>query len=216
MDELDLLIEGIDPRIVNKIKDDTKKKFFKKALERMHKMVQKDGGKSSIGNIAFEITRQVSMGLTSREFEKAYKQVYGIKEDAPTNSVAGGGVSLPPDARFKPINVTDKRRRKDKPPVMLKRFKPFSEATYKGKEVTLNKPTAGDVAKSKVYVDVDGDGKATKVNFGHGGTSAKKAGEKTMRIRKDNPKARKSFRARHNCDNPGPKDKARYWSCKAW
>lgn len=90
------------------------------------------------------------------------------------------------------------------------------EATYQGKKVPLNKPMAGDIKKSKVYVDPDGDGKATKVNFGHGGTSAKKAGQKTMRIRKNNPAARASFRARHNCDNPGPKDKARYWSCKAW
>jgi len=54
------------------------------------------------------------------------------------------------------------------------------------------------------------------VNFGHGGTSAKKLGQKTMKIRKSNPKARKSFRARHNCANPGPKTSARYWSCRAW
>ena len=52
-----------------------------------------------------------------------------------------------------------------------------------------------------------------KVNFGHGGSSVK---GKAMKIRKNNPKARKSFRARHNCDNPGPKTKARYWSCRKW
>ena len=69
----------------------------------------------------------------------------------------------------------------------------------------------GDVKKFKVYVK-DGD-KVKKVNFGHGGTSAKRP---TMRIRKSNPKARKSFRARHNCDNPGSKLKARYWSCRKW
>jgi FkbM family methyltransferase len=55
-----------------------------------------------------------------------------------------------------------------------------------------------------------------KVNFGHGGTSAKRLGQKTMKIKKSNPARRKSFRARHNCDNPGPKTKARYWSCRAW
>ena len=92
----------------------------------------------------------------------------------------------------------------------------LEEATYQGKKVPLNKPMRGDVKKSKVYVDPDGDGKATKVNFGHGGTSAAAKGEKTMSIKKNNPARRKSFRARHNCDNPGPKDKARYWSCKAW
>ena len=59
-------------------------------------------------------------------------------------------------------------------------------------------------------------GNIKKVNFGHGGSSAKAKGEKTMKIRKSNPKARKNFRARHNCDNPGPKTKARYWSCKKW
>lgn len=80
------------------------------------------------------------------------------------------------------------------------------EATYQGKDVPLNKPMAGDVKKSKVYVDLDGDGVAKKVNFG----------DKNMTIKKNIPARRKSFRARHNCDEPGPKDKARYWSCKAW
>ena len=80
------------------------------------------------------------------------------------------------------------------------------EATYQGKKVPLNKPMKGDVKKSKVFVDPDGDGKAQKVNFG----------DKNMTIKKHIPGRRKSFRARHNCDNPGPKDKARYWSCKAW
>ena len=86
------------------------------------------------------------------------------------------------------------------------------EAEYQGRKVKLNKPMRGDVKKFKVYVK-NKKGNVIKVNFGHGGTSAKR---KTMRIRKSNPKARKSFRARHNCDNPGPKTKARYWSCRKW
>ena len=90
------------------------------------------------------------------------------------------------------------------------------EAEYQGRKVTLNKPMRGDVKKFKVYVKDPKTGNIKKVNFGHGGTSAKAKGEKTMKIRKGNPKARKSFRARHNCDNPGPKTKARYWSCKKW
>ena len=89
------------------------------------------------------------------------------------------------------------------------------EAEYQGRKVKLNKPMRGDVKKFKVYVNND-KGNVIKVNFGHGGTSAKSKGEKTMKIRKSNPKERKSFRARHNCKNPGPKTKARYWSCKAW
>ena len=91
----------------------------------------------------------------------------------------------------------------------------IEEAEYRGRKVKLNKPMRGDVKKFKVYVKNE-KGNVVKVNFGHGGTSAKKRGEKTMRIRKSNPEARKNFRARHNCDNPGPKWKARYWSCKMW
>lgn len=90
------------------------------------------------------------------------------------------------------------------------------EAEYQGRSVKLNKPMRGDVKKFKVYVKDPKTGNVKKVNFGHGGTSAKSKGEKTMKIRKSNPKARKSFRARHNCDNPGPKTKARYWSCRKW
>ena len=92
----------------------------------------------------------------------------------------------------------------------------LEEAEYRGRKVPLNKPMRGDVKKFKVYVKDPKTGNIKKVNFGHGGTSAKKKGEKTMKIRKNNPKARKNFRARHNCDNPGPKTKARYWSCKKW
>jgi len=94
----------------------------------------------------------------------------------------------------------------------------ITEAKYKGKTVTLNKPMRGDSKKFKVYVNTgkknaDGSIKVKKVNFGHGGTSAKRP---TMRIRKSDPKRRKAFRARHRCDNPGPKTMARYWSCKKW
>ena len=91
----------------------------------------------------------------------------------------------------------------------------INEAEYQGRKVKLGKPTRGDVKKFKVYVK-NPKGNVVKVNFGHGGTSAKKAGEKTMQIQKDIPSRRKAFRARHNCDTPGPRHKARYWSCKAW
>ena len=88
----------------------------------------------------------------------------------------------------------------------------LEEAEYQGRKVKLGKPMQGDVKKFKVYVK-NPAGNVVKVNFGHGGTSAK---GKTMKIRKSNPKARKSFRARHNCDTPGPRHKARYWSCRKW
>ena len=78
-------------------------------------------------------------------------------------------------------------------------------AEYQGRKVTLNKPMKGDVKKSKVYVKND-KGNVVKVEFG----------DPNMEIKRDDPARRKSFRARHNCDNPGPKFKARYWSCKFW
>jgi hypothetical protein len=80
------------------------------------------------------------------------------------------------------------------------------EAEYQGRKVPLGKPMAGDVKKSKVYVKNPKTGKVIKVNFG----------DKNMRIKKNIPGRRKNFRARHNCDNPGPRTKARYWSCRAW
>ena len=80
------------------------------------------------------------------------------------------------------------------------------EAEYKGRKVQLGKPMAGDVKKFKVYVKND-KGNVVKVNFG----------QKGVKIKKNNPERRKSFRARHHCDNnPGPRWKARYWSCRKW
>ena len=79
------------------------------------------------------------------------------------------------------------------------------EAEYQGRKVQLGKKMAGDVKKSKVYVRGP-KGNVVKVNFG----------DPNMRIKKSNPARRKSFRARHNCDNPGPRWKARYWSCRSW
>ena len=83
----------------------------------------------------------------------------------------------------------------------------INEAKYKGKKVTLNKPfyTPGGPKKRSVYVKNE-KGNIVKVNFG----------DPNMKIKKSDPERRKSFRARHNCENPGPKTKARYWSCRAW
>jgi hypothetical protein len=87
----------------------------------------------------------------------------------------------------------------------------INEAEYQGRKVELNKIMQGDVKKFKVYVNND-KGNVVKVNFGHKG----KGGEKTMRIKKSDPARRKAFRDRMNCDNPGPKWKARYWACRTW
>lgn len=80
-------------------------------------------------------------------------------------------------------------------------------ASEKNKGKTLNKPfrTSGGPKKFSVYVKNE-KGNVVKVNFG----------DPNMEIKRDDPARRKSFRARHNCDNPGPKTKAKYWSCKMW
>lgn len=88
----------------------------------------------------------------------------------------------------------------------------INEAEYQGRKVQLGKIMQGDVKKSKVYVKND-KGKVVKVNFGFGGKSAH---GKRMTIKKNNPARRKSFRARHNCENPGPRWKPRYWACRTW
>jgi len=82
----------------------------------------------------------------------------------------------------------------------------LNEAEYHGRKVQLGKPMQGDVKKFKVYVKDPKTGNVKKVNFG----------DPNMRIKKSNPKRRKSFRARHHCENPGPRTKARYWSCRKW
>jgi len=83
----------------------------------------------------------------------------------------------------------------------------LEEAEYQGRKVSLGKPflTPDGPKKRSVYVKKP-NGKVVKVNFG----------DKNMRIKKSNPNRRKSFRARHRCENPGPRWKARFWSCKAW
>lgn len=81
----------------------------------------------------------------------------------------------------------------------------LEEAEYRGRKVSLGKPMQGDVKKFKVYVR-NPQGNVVKVNFG----------DPNMKIKKSNPARRRSFRARHNCDNPGPRHKARYWSCRKW
>jgi hypothetical protein len=116
-------------------------------------------------------------------------------------------------------NMTLMRKSSGKNASLVKRRVPpknedeeLNEAEYQGRKVQLGKPMQGDVKKFKVYVKND-KGKVVKVNFGFGGTSAK---GKRMSIKVKNPKRRAAFRARHNCKNPGPRWKARYWSCKAW
>ena len=83
----------------------------------------------------------------------------------------------------------------------------ITESEYQGKKVKLNDPVRSSDGPRKFHVYVKNDkGNVVKVNFG----------DPDMEIKRDDPKRRASFRARHNCDNPGPKWKARYWSCYQW
>jgi len=84
----------------------------------------------------------------------------------------------------------------------------ITEAEYQGKKVKLNDPirtSENPNKKFKVYVKND-QGKVVVVRFG----------DPNLSIKRDDPDRRRSFRARHNCDNPGPKTKPRYWSCFQW
>ena len=164
-------------------------------------------------------TGKLGAKLAGKAALKAGKVGLGAATGAVAGTIGGAGAALISDEEGKDDNPSEgdvlddyynerelERMKKD----------PEEDAEYRGRKVSLNKPTRGDVKKFKVYVKDPKTGNVKKVNFGHGGTSAKRKGEKTMKIRKSNPKARKSFRARHNCDNPGPKTKARYWSCRKW
>jgi hypothetical protein len=105
------------------------------------------------------------------------------------------------------VNVVQSGLQESKKKEALDEIDQIEEAEYKGRKVKLGKPfyTPGGPRKRAVYVRND-KGNVVKVGFGEPG----------MKIKKDNPARRKSFRARHNCDNPGPRWKARYWSCRAW
>ena len=89
----------------------------------------------------------------------------------------------------------------------FKNFTEIEEAEYKGRKVDLNDPKRASDGKKKFYVYVKNEkGNVIKLGFG----------DPNMEIKRDDPARRKSFRARHNCDDPGPKWKARYWSCYQW
>ena len=146
-----------------------------------------------------------------------------IKDEMTTTA----SIPNPADTAMGPNTIHDKRRKKDKKPVLLKRFRKYiedngigeeceecqfdhviMEAEYQGKQVKLNDPirtSENPNKKFKVYTKGP-NGNIVVVRFG----------DPNMSIKRDDPNRRKSFRARHNCDNPGPKYKARYWSCYQW
>ena len=176
-------------------------KLDKKSVHSLAKIIRQLSGKKGMG---WSFTQHEGINEDENPCWKGYEQI-GMKKK--------GGKQVPncvPIAEeYDVVNEQDYNYFI----TYLKEYQDDSleEAEYQGRKVKLGKPTQGDAKKFKVYVK-NPKGNVVKVNFGQGGDA--KGG--TMRIRKDNPKARKSFRARHNCDNPGPRHKARYWSCRKW
>ena len=166
--------------------------------------VQEAAGKNWLDNLYYDFKEQTDLSLlsTDEEFLEAAEQFLRAQGVDPDHIEDVGELFLDrhdheEDDDHDYANQLDREQYDDEPMM--------DEAKYQGREVPLGKPMKGDVKKSKVYVKGP-KGNVVKVNFG----------DKTMRIKKSNPKRRKSFRARHNCANPGPRWKARYWSCRAW
>jgi len=153
----------------------------------------KSWGKKSAKKESLEMKKQTIMEMIKEAMDDV-RDTYGSEvSDRNKQSIKDGS---------KALKLTEEENEYYS---MLSEGEVLEEAEYQGRKVTLNKPMRGDVKKSKVYVK-NAKGNVVKVNFG----------DKNMKIKKSNPKRRKSFRARHKCKTPGPKWKARYWSCKAW
>lgn len=146
-----------------------------------------------------------SCGWSWKESESKPEDLYNCHECGKDNSPKIDEAKGPCWKGYEQIGMKKKGGKEVPNCVPINEKEIVNEAEYQGRKVELNKPMQGDVKKFKVYVKND-KGNVVKVNFG----------QKGMVIKKDNPERRKSFRARHNCDNPGPKWKARYWSCKKW
>ena len=184
------------------------------AAEELYSILQADDNLPEW--VQSKITKAVDYIDTARDYMKAQKYEEGVMEMDKSQTPPGRDGSNNPDAGKKEYTaktITPEKAAKDGEKILNKIFNKkkgvaegdVDEAKYQGREVPLGKKMAGDVKKSKVYVRKP-NGNIVKVNFG----------DKKMRIKKSNPARRKSFRARHNCANPGPRHKARYWSCRSW
>ena len=140
------------------------------------------------------------------------------KHEEGTPEASGWAKSMTPGQENSdgfPAGKKGKSEPKKKLKTFVEHLDVLDEAEYQGREVTLDKPTRGDVKKFKVYVKDPKTGNVKKVNFGHGGTSAK---GKTMSIKKDHEANKASYCARSAGIEGGGKDKtkANYWSRQAW
>lgn len=135
---------------------------------------------------------------------KNYKPAKKGDKDRPSKEAWDRAKSEPSDKQKKALDKNKDGKISKEDFELLRKEK---GAEYQGRKVQLGKPfrTPKGPKKMSVYVKND-KGNVVKVNFG----------DPNMKIKKSDPARRKSFRARHNCDNPGPRWKARYWSCRAW
>tara|TARA_R100000030_G_scaffold3515_2_gene2580 strand:+ start:255 stop:1340 length:1086 start_codon:yes stop_codon:yes gene_type:complete len=197
--------ENLDENAPTKGVYSVKPEDIKKA-ETIMNLYAKNDMKEKAAKIQKVITLGKSHEITIQEFQKMLKSAIGMNEEVSEEEMT--------DAEKKQLRkITGQlknsaKMHKDQAEDIegMINEDQIEEAEYRGRKVTLNKPMRGDVKKFKVFVKDPKTGNVKKVNFG----------DPNMRIKKSNPKRRKSFRARHNCDNPGPKTKARYWSCKKW
>lgn len=190
-------------------------------VERKKSVMDKDKGATASGPTDKDYSDNkpaTSTGTTNKNYVDS-------KPATSPNTSSPNTPSVRKTTKWKDLPETDKEQwRRDRkaagmPPIeenyeeddgpltdeQIEQIQDIAEAEYQGRNVQLNKPMAGDVAKSKVYVKGP-SGRVVKVNFG----------DKNMTIKKNIPARRRSFRARHRCETPGPKHKARYWSCRAW
>jgi hypothetical protein len=188
-----------------------KKKYGEKGMKALQQAGREGASKEKMAQIRAKhdkLDEKITMDEDRKLHSILRKSGIAIKNnlDAQKRYEQGQRIFAFHDQDMEPVEVKSiKMLNNYAPDQLLALPAEMDEAKYQGREVPLGKPMAGDVKKSKVYVKGP-KGNVVKVNFG----------DKKMRIKKSNPGRRKNFRARHNCDNPGPRWKARYWSCRAW
>ena len=212
-------------------KDDKGKiTFSKSTMEKLSKAMREHnkkgkGSKATMGQLkavyrrgagAFSTSHAPNMSRDGWGMARVRAFLYLLRNGRPSNPNYKQDNDLLPKGhpRSSKASMTEKQKEaldRDKDGKITKKdFEMLREskgAEYKGRKVTLNKPfrTPGGPKKFAVYTK-NQSGNVVIVRFG----------DPNMKIKKNIPERRKSFRARHNCDNPGPKWKARYWSCRAW
>ena len=212
-------------------KDDKGKiTFSKSTMEKLSKAMREHnakgkGSKATMGQLkavyrrgagAFSTSHAPNMSRDGWGMARVRAFLYLLRNGRPSNPNYKQDNDLLPKGhpRSSKASMTEKQKEaldKDKDGKITKKdFEMLREskgAEYKGRKVTLNKPfrTPSGPKKFAVYTKNE-SGNVVIVRFG----------DPNMKIKKNIPERRKSFRARHNCDNPGPKWKARYWSCRAW